>query len=256
MMRTDRYAERLLVLPAVLDADLTTTLPDLITVRLVERVPVVIWNVGGHRFLVDRTGLAFAPAILGGGGAVASGGAAASAGTSPKASSGHGSAKASLRPAALLHAASPGTSTGSAVPSAPAAPTASAAQTGDPADRNPADGLPIVTDRRTASAGLDVGGHIDPVDLDAATRLAGVRPADIGSGAAELRVSIEDGDGYVLRPVGVPWVARFGLFTPSIRTPDMIPGQVRLLHSFLAGREMTVKSVTLADDRSGTWVSR
>ena len=42
----------------------------------------------------------------------------------------------------------------------------------------------------------------------------------------------------------------------GIRTPDMIPGQVRLLHSFLAGREMTVKSVTLADDRSGTWVSR
>ena len=60
----------------------------------------------------------------------------------------------------------------------------------------------------------------------------------------------------VLQPVGVPWIAQFGVYTPSIRTPDLIPGQVRLLHSFLVGREQQVKTITLADDRNGTYVER
>jgi len=186
LMRTDRYAQRLLELPAVTGAEVTVTLPDVIRVRLVEREPVVVWNVAGHRFLVDRTGMLFAPATAGG----------------------------------------------------------------------PGDGLPVVSDRRSATATLDVGGRLDLVDLDAATRLATVTARDIGSAAGELRVSIEDGDGYVIRPVGVPWIAVFGVYTPSLRTPEMIPGQVRLLKSFLAGRETTVKRVVLADERNGTYVSR
>ncbi len=186
MMRTDRYEQRLLELPAVTSAEVTVSLPDVIRVRLVEREPVVVWNIAGHRYLVDRTGMLFAPAAAGG----------------------------------------------------------------------PGDGLPVVSDRRSASATLDVGGHVDLVDLDAATRLAPVTAKDIGSAASELRLSIEDGDGYVIRPVGVPWIAVFGVYTPSLRTPDMIPGQVRLLRSFLAGRETTVKRVVLADDRNGTYVSR
>jgi len=186
LLRTDRYAQRLLELPAVTGAEVTVTLPDVIRVRLVEREPVVVWNVAGHRFLVDRTGMLFAPATAGG----------------------------------------------------------------------PGDGLAVVSDRRSATATLDVGGRLDLVDLDAATRLATVTARDIGSAAGELRVSIEDGDGYVIRPVGVPWIAVFGVYTPSLRTPEMIPGQVRLLKSFLAGREMTVKRVVLADERNGTFVSR
>jgi hypothetical protein len=186
MVRTDRYAERLHDLPAVMRAEVSVALPDVIRVRIVEREPVVVWNIGGHRFLVDRTGMLFAPASAGG----------------------------------------------------------------------PGDGLPAVSDRRSGSAAFDVGATVDPVDLDAATRLAGVLPGDIGSTASELRVSIEDGDGYVMRPVGVPWIAMFGIYTPSLRTPEMIPGQVRLLRSFLAGRELTVKVVTLADDRNGTYTGR
>ena len=120
----------------------------------------------------------------------------------------------------------------------------------------PGDGLPIVADRRIASVPLEVGGHVDPVDLDAATRLAGVEPGDLGTIASELRVSIEDGDGFVIRPVGVPWIALFGVYTPSIRAPAMIPGQVRLLRSLLEGREFDVKRVILADERSGTYVAR
>ena len=186
LMRTDRLETGLLALPAVLEADVSVSLPDTIRVRIVEREPIVVWNVAGHRFLVDRTGSLFAPAVTGG----------------------------------------------------------------------PGDGLPFVTDRRATSAAFDVGGHLDPVDLDAATRMASLVPRDIGSAASELRVVVDDTDGYQLRPVGVPWVAVFGVYTPSIRTPELIPGQVRLLRSFLAGRELTVKRILLADDRNGTYVSR
>jgi cell division septal protein FtsQ len=189
LLRTDRYAARLLQLPAVVVAQVNVDLPDQVSVAITERTPVVIWNINGHRFLVDRTGLLFAPA-----------------------------------------------------PS--------------PGSGGPGDGLPVVTDRRAASAKFDVGSQLDPIDLDAATRLAGVTPKDIGSAASELRVSIEDGNGYVIRPVGVPWIALFGVYTPTLRPTDMIPGQVRLLRSFLAGRELTVKTITLADDRNGTYTDR
>jgi hypothetical protein len=71
-----------------------------------------------------------------------------------------------------------------------------------------------------------------------------------------LRVVIDDTDGYQLRPVGQPWIAVFGIYTPTIRTPDLVPGQVRLLRSLLAGREQSLKRVVLADDRNGTYVTR
>jgi cell division septal protein FtsQ len=186
LLRTDALAERLLSLPAVTGAVVSVGLPDRIEVRLVEREPILVWNVSGHRFLVDRTGFLFASGAPGG----------------------------------------------------------------------PGDQLPSITDHRAASGTFDVGAQLDPVDLDAATRLASLAPKDVGSAAAELRVTIEDGDGFELRPVGVPWIALFGIYTQSLRAPDLIPGQVRLLRSLLAGRELSVKRVTLADDRNGTYVSR
>ena len=186
LVRTDALAQRLLSLPAVTGASVSVGLPDVIRIRLAEREPILVWNVSGHRFLVDGGGLLFAPAEPGG----------------------------------------------------------------------PGDGLPSVTDHRAASVPFDVGGQLDPVDLDAATRLASLLPKDLASAATELRVTIEDSDGFELRPVGVPWIALFGVYTPSLRTPDLIPGQVRLLRSLLAGRELNVKRVTLADDRNGTYVSR
>ena len=45
----------------------------------------------------------------------------------------------------------------------------------------------------------------------------------------------------------------FGFYTPTIRRTELIPGQVRLLASLLAGREETVATVILADDRAGTY---
>lgn len=116
--------------------------------------------------------------------------------------------------------------------------------------------LPMIIDQRTSSAALDVSGTVPAVDLDAATRLASLTPTDIGSRATGLGIVITDDTGYELRPTGAPWVAQFGFFTPTLRSPELIPGQVRLLRSLLAGREELVSRITLVDDRNGTYTTR
>jgi hypothetical protein len=117
-------------------------------------------------------------------------------------------------------------------------------------------GLPVIEDRRAASAGLSVDQTLDAVDLDAATRLASLVPADVGSGAVSLAVIVNDDNGFVLetRPKG--WSAVFGFYTPSLRTTELIPGQVRLLRSLLVGREQLVDRVTLASETDGTYTPR
>jgi len=117
-------------------------------------------------------------------------------------------------------------------------------------------GLPVIEDQRAASAGLSINQTLDPVDLDAATRLASLVPADVGSGAVSLGVIVNDDDGFVLetRPKG--WSAVFGFYTPSLRTTDLIPGQVRLLRSLLVGREQLVDRVNLATATDGTYTPR
>jgi POTRA domain, FtsQ-type len=116
-------------------------------------------------------------------------------------------------------------------------------------------GLPVVEDRRASSAGLYVGQHLDAVDLDAATRLASLVPADVGSGAEHLVVWVTDENGFTVRTRPASWTAVFGYYTASLRTPELIPGQVELLKSLLYGREATVDRVILASDTDGTYVS-
>ena len=125
---------------------------------------------------------------------------------------------------------------------------AGAAGSGDGAD------LPVVDDRRAASAGLVVGTTLADVDLDAATRLASLVPEDIASAADGLTVSLTDENGFVLRTTPASWNAIFGFYTPSLRTPELIPGQVRLLRCLLTGREATVDRVILASDTDGTYI--
>jgi hypothetical protein len=116
--------------------------------------------------------------------------------------------------------------------------------------------LPVVTDRRAGSASLAVGGHLDPVDLDAATRLASLHPSDVGSAAAGLNVVVTDDTGFVLASTPAAWSAVFGFYTPSLRTTDLIPGQVRLLRSLLDGREATIDRVILASTTDGTYTPK
>jgi len=185
VLSTDAVEARLRELTSVATADVGIELPSTVSVRVVEREPILVWGIGSRRLLVDRDGVAFAAAT----------------------------------------------------------------------DTTSTTALPAVDDRRSASTALDVGGRLDAIDLDAATRLASIRPADVGSVAPGLSVAVTDENGFVLA-VGNGWSAVFGFYTTSLRTPALIPGQVRLLHGLLAGREAQVERVILASDTSGTYVPR
>jgi cell division septal protein FtsQ len=128
-------------------------------------------------------------------------------------------------------------------------------QLGDPAPEAAA-ALPVIDDERAASAGLKLGDTLDPVTLDAALRLGSLTPADLGSSATGLAIRLDDADGFTVSSVPDGWDAVFGFFTPTLRTTDLIPGQVRLLRSLLYGREAKVGRIVLADDRSGTYLPR
>lgn len=115
--------------------------------------------------------------------------------------------------------------------------------------------LPTIEDRRDgAGTGLGIGARLDPTDLDVATRLGSLSPADVGSDQPSLMVVVTDRDGYVVRTAG--WDAVFGFYGPATRSPDMIAGQVRLLRSLLADREAEVRRVILASETDGTYVPR
>jgi hypothetical protein len=109
--------------------------------------------------------------------------------------------------------------------------------------------------RRTGSLPLAIGGRIDAVDLDVATRLGSLGPADVGSSAATLEVAVTDGDGFVVNAPAA-WVAVFGFYSPATRPADMIPGQVRLLRSLLDGREAAIRRIILASETDGTYIPR
>lgn len=116
--------------------------------------------------------------------------------------------------------------------------------------------LPVVTDGRAASATLAVGQTLDAVVLDAAFRLASLTPSQVGSSAAALSVGITDEHGFVVDNGPNGWEAWFGFYGLSLRTPELIPGQVQLLKKLLLGREPSVKQVILADDREGTYIPK
>lgn len=116
--------------------------------------------------------------------------------------------------------------------------------------------LPVVEDRRAASRLLAVGSSLDPVDLDAATRLASLAPKDIGSSAVGLAVTVSDENGFVVSAAPSAWTAIFGFYTPSLRTTALIPEQVRLLRSLLVGREPQVERIVLASATEGTYTPR
>lgn len=116
--------------------------------------------------------------------------------------------------------------------------------------------LPVIDDRRAASAGLAIGRSISTTDLDAATRLASLVPGDVGSTAPQLVVIVSDANGFVVEPRPADWTAVFGYYTPNLRTTDLIPGQVRLLRSLLLGREGLIRRIVLASETDGTYVPK
>ena len=59
-LRTADLEQRLATLPAVRSALVSVALPDAIGIRLDERKPLLVWQTGADRWLVDREGMVFA----------------------------------------------------------------------------------------------------------------------------------------------------------------------------------------------------
>jgi len=117
--------------------------------------------------------------------------------------------------------------------------------------------LPVIADDRLASRAFNVGATIDPVDLDVASRLASLTPAQVGSAASGLSPGVTDENGFTLSSIPKGWVAVFGFYGLSQRTPDLVPAQVVLLNQLLhqAGEDK-VGLVILADATDGTYIPR
>ncbi len=120
-----------------------------------------------------------------------------------------------------------------------------------------ADALPAIDDQRGGEADPAPGATLAPLDLEVARTLSAITPADLGSDATTLSLSVTDSDGWVLAaPAG--WRAVFGFYTPDLRPPSMIDGQVQCLAALLAAGESSVASVTLALNETdcGTYLPR
>ncbi len=129
--------------------------------------------------------------------------------------------------------------------------------------------LPVVIDRRPVAGvtadgsrqvhrDLSVGASMDPADLDVATRLLPLVPADVGSRAAGLVVSVDETDGWLLSPAGqATWTAVLGFYGADLRTVDLVPSQVRLLRSILLDQgEGHLRRIVLASEDAGTYTTR
>ena len=70
-------------------------------------------------------------------------------------------------------------------------------------------------------------------------------------------MSLDDQDGWTIRPaVGHSWTAVFGFYSATLRPPDLVPEQTRLLRGLLAGREATLLRIVLADGSHGTYTTK
>ena len=115
-------------------------------------------------------------------------------------------------------------------------------------------GLRVIHDTRASSAQLSVGATLDPIDLDVATRLGSLKPADLASTAADLSVTVDDTGGFVVTSGKDGWVATFGIYTPTLRPPTIVPGQVRLLRSILLDRgEANLARIDVARTIEGSY---
>ncbi len=269
-IHTDRAAEQLVRLPAVESASVHVRLPSTIVVTIVEREPKIIWAIGDRRYAVDQDGFLFGLVDQVGNPIPSSAGPlaepteaiatptpaeTASGGGSPEIESPTPTASPSPKPTPTPKPKATPTKNPKATPTKPGKATPSPSPTPVPtptpnpslipslapapsADPNASPGtgalaLPVVFDRRSEDAGLDLGGVIDPVNLDAGFRIAGLKPVDVGSNATALAVVLDDDNGFTLSSVPTGWVAQFGFYAPTVRQVTVIPTQVRDLRSAL-----------------------
>ncbi|MEP7158099.1 MAG: FtsQ-type POTRA domain-containing protein [Chloroflexota bacterium] len=117
--------------------------------------------------------------------------------------------------------------------------------------------LPVVDDGRAASAiSYATGDQVNAVDARAILTLSALTPMLLGSSATALSVSIDDMNGYLVSAAPYGWRAVFGHYTPTLRPPDEIDGQVQCLETILADGEQSLDTVYLApsEGRCGTYL--
>jgi hypothetical protein len=265
---TDRAASEIARLPAVLTARVDVKLPSTVVVTLTERTARMIWVIGQSRYVVDQDGVLFGMVDEAGRAVPSNSGpietpdpdATASPTPSPTPSSSDTSdssgspARATETPTTTpkptatpkptpTPKGTPGkTSKTKATPTPVPTPTPTGSPTIDPsllpsiaplpapvASGGQGGHLPIVFDRRASDAGLGLGDAIDPVNLDAGYRIAGLVPDDLGSEATSLGVVVDDQHGFTLSPQPPSWVAEFGFYAPTVRKTSVIPVQVNHL---------------------------
>jgi len=278
---TARLRAALLKLPAVTDAEVTAILPDRLEVRLIERVPVLVWRIGATRYLVDADGIvvaAFASPASGTaagagassdpgatGSAPAGGAAAASPSAAPRPSaSPRAKPSPTVRAAATLASGAAGSASPGSVAAratgAPSGPASGPAASGAPAASVDPEGLALPTfiDERSKSQSLAPGASLDPTDLAVARLLGALTPKAIGSKAPQLRITITDRDGFAIDAGTGRWRAVFGMYTATLRSPDLIPAQVQCLRSVLGTGESKLQVVYLFPDgdQCGTFMKK
>lgn len=247
---TARARTALLALPAVTGAEVSVGLPRGLEVRLTERVPILAWSVGGHRWLVDVDGVVLGPATPAD--------AATPPGAAPGAPQGSETPDAEVTPAtegalpvAPTRAAPSSSLTGLAAATGQAAPGSAAASR--------AAALPLFIDQRAGRPALAPGLRIDDTDLDVARHIGALTPAVVGSAAPSLIFVITDRDGFTVRAAPAGWRAIFGIYTATLRPPTLIPAQVQCLRSLLESTgETRVQTVYLfpEGDQCGTFAAR
>ena len=122
--------------------------------------------------------------------------------------------------------------------------------------RRAAAALPVVEDRRAASAGLAVGGTLEPVDLDAATRLALARAGrrrEPGRAAGRL---VTDANGFIVRTR--PAAGR--RYSASTRRACERPSSSRVRSDCCvacsSAASRSVERVILASETDGTYAAK
>ncbi len=118
--------------------------------------------------------------------------------------------------------------------------------------------LPIVKDARIVPMPPTQGSYLSAMDVAVMRQLLAVTPELLGSKSRDLRLSVDQNDGYVLESRDLGWDAVFGPYTPSLQPATVVPSQVQCLRWTLAAREQRLDRVRLAlsDDYCGTFTER
>jgi cell division septal protein FtsQ len=116
--------------------------------------------------------------------------------------------------------------------------------------------MPTVVDLRSTASQIVVGGRLDEVDLAAARLLLTITPADLGSAAGTLSLSLDDDNGWYMDAAPQSWRAVFGFYSAIELPPaERIPRQRQCLASLLAQRheQADVIYLAIAGDSCGTF---